>query len=65
MPNALAAVSGVNPTSMKKATSCTRTENIDEAVKKKTVASPQNTGVRSAARKVQPSPAFFRRASRW
>ena len=46
----VAAVSGEKPASTKKATSCTTIENIPVAVQKNTCASPQNTGVRSAAR---------------
>ena len=55
-PNAVAAVSGEYPASMKKATSCTTTANIPVAVNRNTIDRPQNTGVRSAARGVQPPP---------
>ena len=58
MPNAVAALIGEKPMPTKKATSCTTIENIPVAVKKNTWIRPQNTGERSAARSVQPSPAF-------
>ena len=62
-PNAVAAVSGEYPASMKNATSCTTTANMPVAVKKNTIGSPQNTRVRSAARGVQPPPCALSLAS--